>query len=57
MNTKDVSATCCGTSVPSSDSTIRQVSNQLPIISYYFHGSSDCSRFYRWCHQTVETYK
>lgn len=44
INIKDVAPTCFGTSVTSSGSTIRQVSNQLPVISYYLQGCAVCSR-------------
>jgi hypothetical protein len=43
INIKDVAPTCFGTSVPSSGSTICQVSNQLPVISYYLQGWALCS--------------
>jgi hypothetical protein len=46
---KHVALTCFGTSVPSSGSTICQVENQLPVISYNLQHSTVCSRLRCWC--------
>ena len=35
MNIKDIPQTCNGTKVPPPGSTVCQVQNQLPVISYY----------------------
>jgi len=46
MNIKDLSATYFLTSVQSSGGIVRQVVNQLPMISYYLQVSTVCSNFH-----------
>ena len=42
---KGVSATCSGTSVPSTGGTMHQIYKQLPVISCYLQVSLVCSSF------------